>query len=137
MRKSTIVTAAGALALGSVIAATQVVLADMASEKTTTTTQSTTYSGTVSEVDPSSSTIILRSETAAAPQKYVYTKETVFTDPAGHTVSYDAIKNTPVTVYYTRDGDRMVVSKVVTTKPVTTTETHRESTHTETRGGLE
>ena len=129
MRKSTIVTFAGALALGSIVAASQVAVADMM-EKSTTTTQSTTYSGTVSDVDPSSSTIILKSETATAPQKYVYTKETVFTDPAGHTVSYDAIKNTPVTVYYTRDGDRMVVSKVVTTKPVTTTERHETRTET-------
>jgi len=131
MRKSSIVTFAGALALGSVVAAGQIVLADMASEKTTTTTQTTTYSGTVSEVDPSSSTIVLKSETTTAPQKYVYTKETIFTDPAGHTVSYDTIKNTPVTVYYTREGDRMIVSKVVTTKPVTTTERHE--TRTETR----
>lgn len=126
MRKHIGITIGAGLAL---LVAGSTVRADMA--ESTTTTKSTTYSGTVSEVDPSSSTIILRSETASAPTKYVYTKETIFTDPQGHTVSYDTIKNTPVTVYYTRDGDRMIVSKVVTTKPVTT-ETHHESTTTET-----
>jgi len=123
MRKSSIAAMAGALALGSTLlvgAAT----AEMTEHSSVTTEKSTTYSGTVSDIDPSSSTITLRSETATAPTKYTFTKETVFADPQGHVVSYDAIRNAPVTVYYTRDGDRMVVSKVVTTKPVVTE--HRE-----------
>ena len=101
---------------------------------TTTSDKTTTYSGTVSEVDRSSSTIIVKSETATAPTKYTYTKETVFTDPQGHVVTYEAIRNTPVTVYYTRDGDRMIVTKVVSTKPAgAAVETHHESTTTETK----
>ena len=134
MRKSSIAAMAGALALGSTLlvgAAT----AEMTEHSSVTTEKSTTYSGTVSDIDPSSSTITLRSETATAPTKYTFTKETVFADPQGHVVSYDAIRNAPVTVYYTRDGDRMVVSKVVTTKPVVTE--HRESTTTETHRGIE
>jgi len=127
MRKSWIAAMAGALALGSTFMVS-IATAEM-NERSVTTEKTTTYSGTVSEIDPSSSTITIRSETAPAPTKYVFTKETVFADPQGHVVSYDAIRNTPVTVYYTREGDRMIVSKVVTTKPVVTE--HRESTTTE------
>jgi len=127
MRKTWIVAMAGALALGSTFMVT-IATAEM-TERSVTTEKTTTYSGTVSEIDPSSSTITIRSETAPAPTKYVFTKETVFADPQGHVVSYDTIRNTPVTVYYTREGDRMIVSKVVTTKPVVTE--HRESTTTE------
>ena len=127
MRKTWIAAMAGALALGSTFMVT-IATAEM-TERSVTTEKTTTYSGTVSEIDPSSSTITSRSETAPAPTKYVFTKETVFADPQGHVVSYDAIRNTPVTVYYTREGDRMIVSKVVTTKPVVTE--HRESTTTE------
>lgn len=111
-----------ALALGTFSATT--VLADM--EKTTTTTEkTTTYKGTVSEVNPSSSTIILRSETSA-PTTYTYNKETIFTDEGGKVVAYDTIKDSPVTVTYTRDGDRMIVTKVTkdpTVKRETTTTT--------------
>ena len=112
-----------ALALGAMSAST--VLADM--EKTTTTTEkTTTYQGTVSEVNPSSSTIILRSESSSAPTTYTYNKETIFTDDAGKVVTYEAIKDSPVTVTYTRDGDRMIVTKVTknpTVKKETTTTT--------------
>ena len=127
MRKTWIAAMAGAVALGSTFMVS-IATAEM-NERSVTTEKTTTYSGTVSEIDPSSSTITIRSETAPAPTKYVFTKETVFADPQGHVVSYDAIRNTPVTVYYTREGDRMIVSKVVTTKPVVTE--HRESTTTE------
>jgi hypothetical protein len=112
-----------ALALGALSATA--VLADM--EKTTTTTEkTTTYKGTVSEVNPSSSTIILRSESSSAPTTYTYNKETVFTDEGGKVVSYEAIKDSPVTVTYTRDGDRMIVTKVTkdpTVRRETTTTT--------------
>lgn len=94
-----------------------------------TTQKTTTYTGTVSEVNPSSSTIILRSE-SAQPQTYTYNKETIFTDENGHVVSYDAIKDSPVTVQYTREGDRMIVTKVVkqptTVRKETTTTTTTE-----------
>src|SRR5215510_2421372 len=94
-----------ALSLGLATAATS--SADM-----TTTEKTTTYQGTVTEVNPSSSTIVLRSETSSAPTTYTYNKETVFTDDAGKIVTYEALKDQPVTVTYTRDGDRMIVSKV-------------------------
>jgi len=82
-------------------------------EKTTT-----RYSGTVTRVDPGSSTIILQSEPAKPPQTYTYTKQTTFVDDTGKTVTYEEVQNRPVTVYYTKQGDSMVVSKVeVTNRP--------------------
>ena len=79
----------------------------------------TRYSGTVSRVDPGSSTIILQSEGATAqPTTYTYNKQTTFVDDTGKTVTYEEIRNKPVTVYYTAQGDTMVVSKVeVTNRP--------------------
>lgn len=95
-----------------------------------TTQKTTTYTGTVSQVDPSASTIILRSESAPQPQTYTYNKETIFTDETGKVVSYEAIKDSPVTVQYTRDGDRMIVTKVMkqptTVRKETTTTTTTE-----------
>jgi hypothetical protein len=92
--------------------------------------KTTTYTGTVTEVNPTSSTIVLRSESAAAPQTYTYNKETVFVDDAGKVVSYEVLKNSPVTVQYTRDGDRMIVTKVIkqpsTVRKETTTTTTTE-----------
>lgn len=97
-------------------------------EKTTT----TKYSGTVTRVDPGSSTIVVRSEAAPAPQTYTYTKQTTFVDDAGNVVTYEAIQNRPVTVYYTKQGDSMVVTKVEVTKgPGGVIE--RKETTTETR----
>ena len=106
MKKFTSAMAVSALALGGLLSAASV-NADM-----TTTEKTTTYTGTVSEVNPSASTIILRSESSTAPQTYTYNKETVFTDDQGKIVTYEAIKDSPVTVTYTRDGDRMIVTKV-------------------------
>jgi len=88
-------------------------------EREVTKETTTRYTGTVSRVDPGSSTIILQSEGATAqPQTYTYTKQTTFIDDTGKTVTYEEIRNKPVTVYYTKQGDSMIVSKVeVTNRP--------------------
>ena len=83
--------------------------------KETTTSSSTTYSGTVSALQPSDSTIILKTE-KQEPSKYVFTEKTMFVDPAGTTVTKESITNQPVTVYTEKQGDQMVVTKVVTKK---------------------
>ncbi len=54
-------------------------------------------------------------------------------DDAGNTVSTETIRNRPVTVYTTREGDRSIVSKVIVSGPSsgviqrkeTTVEEHR------------
>ncbi len=94
--------------------------------------KTTTYNGVVSEVNPTASTILLTSETTSAPTTYTYNKKTVFVDSQGKVVTYETLKDSPVTISYVQDGDRMIVTKVTTTGPqvrketttTTTTETH-------------
>jgi hypothetical protein len=73
----------------------------------------TTYRGTVSRIVPGSSTIEVRSTASADPVQYVYTERTTFVDAAGNVVGRETIANKPVTVYYTQDGTRTTVNKVV------------------------
>ena len=106
------------------------VAAGTADAQMVTTQKTTTYTGTVSQVDPSASTIILRSDSAPQPQTYTYNKETIFTDETGKVVTYESIKDSPVTVQYTRDGDRMIVTKVMK-QPTVRKETTTTTTTTE------
>jgi hypothetical protein len=105
----------------------------LAQTSVTTTEKTTTYSGVVSEINPSSSTIILKSETDPAPVTYTFTKETTFVDAQGKVVSYETIRNSPVTVEYIKEGDRTIVRRVVATRPSVTTQKEETTTHTETR----
>jgi hypothetical protein len=86
-----------------------------AEEQRTVTT--TTYSGTVSEVSPSSSTIVLKSESSPQTVEYVYNDKTEWLDAAGNRVTVEKVRHQPVTIYYKQDGDQMVVTRVVTQKP--------------------
>lgn len=94
------------------------VAAGTASAETVTTSKTTTYSGVVSEVNPTSSTIILKSETSPTPVTYQYTKETSFVDSKGNVVTYETIRNSPVTVEYSTEGGQTVVRRVIQTGPV-------------------
>jgi hypothetical protein len=86
------------------------------SESTTTTT---TSAGTITAYTPGSDYITFRTTTDAAPVKYYYTKDTTILDPAGRTVTWSDIRpDLPATVYYVREGDRMIVRKIVLSKPV-------------------
>jgi len=38
-------------------------------------------------------------------------------DEAGNSVTHETIRNRPVTVYYEKDGDRLVVNRVIVTGP--------------------
>ena len=99
---------------------------------TVTSEKTTTYTGTVQSIEPSSSTIILKGESSPEPMRYTFTKNTTFVDANGNVVSQESIRNSPVTVQYTQEGDRMVVTKVTQVRPAggvvehrsTTTETH-------------
>ncbi len=121
MKKFPVLVLSASLAL----AVAAVTRADMV-EKTTT--SETTYRGTVSSIDPGTSTIILKSE-SGSPTSYTVTSKTTYVDADGNTVTRESITNQPVTVYYTKDGDTLTVSKVqvvrsggVTTRRETTTE---------------
>jgi hypothetical protein len=83
-----------------------------AQTETTTTSSSTTSAGTVSAFSPD--VITVRTDSTSAPTTYSYSKTTTYVDENGNPVSVDVVRSgAPVTVYYTRDGDRMIASKVV------------------------
>ena len=90
-------------------------------EKVTVETVTTETAGTISEVRPDA--IVIRTETSSSPIKYSSTKTTTYVDETGAPVSIKTVKSgLPVTVYYTREGDRMIANKVVVRKTTTTTE---------------
>jgi hypothetical protein len=96
-----------------------------------TTASTTTSSGTITAYTPGSDYISFRTTTDAAPVKYYYSKDTTILDPEGKTVTWSAIRpDLPATVYYVREGDRMLVRKIILTKPVTV---EKETTTTTTR----
>jgi len=85
--------------------------------ETTTTVQHTSSAGVISEFSPR--TIVIRSETSPEPIRYTYTKTTSYVDETGAPVSMELVKSgLPVTVYYQKNGDEMVASKVVVRKSV-------------------
>lgn len=90
----------------------------LAQEQMSVTTTET--AGTISELNPD--TIVVRSETSSSPMRYSSTKSTTYVDETGAPVSVETVKSgLPVTVYYTRDGDRMIADKVMVRKTTTTT----------------
>src|SRR5436190_11362567 len=98
------------------------------SESTTTTTSG---SGVISAYTPGSDYISFRSEASTAPVKYYYTKKTVLVDPEGRTVEWSALRpDMPVTYSYTKEGDRMVVTKVTLAKPLSSYEKTETTTTT-------
>jgi len=81
-------------------------------EKTTT----TRYSGTIAETSPSTSTIILKSEDPPKTVRYIYNDKTVWEDASGKTVRVETVRDQPATILYEKQGDQMIVTKVITQK---------------------
>ena len=112
----------GAALLGLTLTTANITFAQTVVKETTTaaagtTTTTTTSLGTISEFGPE--TIIIRSETSPEPIRYSYSKTTTYVDEAGAPVSIETVKSgLPVTVYYTKIGDRMMASKVIVRKAV-------------------
>src|SRR5437764_13984395 len=78
---------------------------------------------------PASDYFTFRTGTAE-PVRYYYTPETTIVDPAGQTVAWTDVRpDMPATVHYIRQGDRMIVKRVVLAKPGTVT---KETTTTTT-----
>jgi hypothetical protein len=96
-----------------------------------TTTSTTSSQGLVSSFTPDS--MIVTSDTSPTPVSYTFTKTTTYVDENGNPVPVETVKSgVPVTVFYDRDGDRMVATRVVVrntdpnwtvTKKTTTTTT--------------
>ena len=97
-----------------VLAAASPVYAQATVETTTTTTNA---GGVISEFGPD--ILVLKTEAAPEPVRYSYTTKTVYVDETGAPVTMTTVKSgLPVTVYYTKVGDKMVASKVVVKKTV-------------------
>ncbi|MFZ2448817.1 MAG: hypothetical protein WAW37_20840 [Syntrophobacteraceae bacterium] len=98
----------------------------------TSTVTRTESVGTISEFSPD--TIVIRSETSTSPNRYSYTEKTTYVDDTGAAVSRETVKSgLPVTVYYTRDGDRMIADKVVVRRTTTTGNSGIEEKRTSTK----
>ncbi len=70
------------------------------------------FAGTLSEF--SSARLVVHSETGTEPATYISTKETKYVDESGAPLSMEAVKSgIAVTVYYTKEGDQTIASKVV------------------------
>jgi hypothetical protein len=83
-----------------------------ATETTTTTTEST---GTVTEFTPGQE-LILKTE-AAQPMRYKFGKTVTYVTSDGRVIEASKIrKDSKVRVHYIKDGDDMVVDKVIVTR---------------------
>jgi hypothetical protein len=113
---------------------TTVTTKDAAAGTTTTETSTTTSTGTISTYTPGTDYITFRTSTDTAPARYYYSKDTTILDPEGRTVTWSAVRpDLPATVYYVRDGDRMVVRKIVLSKPTVVEKETTTTTTTEKR----
>src|SRR5438477_2285857 len=110
---------------------TTVTTKDAATGTAVTKTSTTTATGTIETYTPGTDYITFRTGgTTGAPVRYYYGKDTTILDPEGRTVTWSAVRpDMPATVYYVREGDRMLVRKVVLSKP---TEIEKKETTTTT-----
>ena len=99
--------------------------------ESTTSTSTLNGTGTITAYTPGSDYIMFRTESSTTPVKYYYTKKTVLVDPEGRAVEWRALRpDMPVTYTYSKEGDRMVVTKVTLAKPLSTYETKETTTTT-------
>jgi hypothetical protein len=138
--KTNIFHSIGAIVLAfALIGAGQTVLGQASVQTITTAPTSvqttTTSAGTVSDFSPDS--IVVKTENSADPVHYTYNKSTTYVDGDGNPVSIETVKSgLPVTVYYVKDGDNLVASKVivrtVVTPPATSIQDTKSTTTTTT-----
>ena len=106
---------------------------DAAAGTEVTETHTTSAAGTITTYTPGTDYLTFRAGTTGTPVRYYYTKDTTVLDPEGRTVTWSAVRpDLPATVYYVREGDRMIVRKVMLSKPtVVEKETTTTTTTTE------
>src|SRR5438552_4826797 len=94
---------------------TTVTTKDAATGTAVTETSTTTATGTITTYTPGTDYITFRTGgTTGAPVRYYYSKDTTLLDPEGRTVTWSAVRpDLPATVYYVREGDRMIARKIV------------------------
>ena len=114
---STTVTTGGADVSAGVSTDSTAVTTD--SSRVSTTTSTLDGTGTITAYTPGSDYITFRTQTSAEPVKYYYSKNTTVVDPTGATVEMSMLKpDMPVRYTYVKEGDRMVISKVILEKPI-------------------
>lgn len=111
---------------------------DMGMAQSTITT-TTTSAGTVREFTPEA--LIVTTDSASTPTRYVFSKSTTYVDENGNPVETRMVRSgLPVTVYYDRDGNNLVATKVVVRKSIDAgpdgSTTTRETTTTTSSQGM-
>jgi hypothetical protein len=114
---------AGTFALGTALAqdtsTTTTVTGGSAGVSATTSTSTVDGVGTITTYTPGSDYITFRTEASAQPVRYYYTKQTTVVDPNGQAIEWSMLKpDMPVHYTYTKEGDRMVLTKVTLEKPI-------------------
>ena len=111
-----------AFALGTTLAqdsSTTTVTAGGAGVSTTTSASTMDGTGTITAFTPSSDYITFRTQTSTEPVKYYFSKQTTVVDSEGNTVEMSMLRpDMPVRYIYTKDGDRMIITKVTLEKPI-------------------
>ena len=96
----------------------------------TTSTSMLDGTGMISTYSPGES-FTVRSESSASPVTYYTSKDVTVVDPAGAAVDVKYLRaDVPVKYTYVKQGDRMVVSKIIVQKPLA--EITKETTTTTT-----
>ena len=112
--------AACAFALGTAFAQESTTTTTTAAGSTTVSTSAMDGTGTITTFSPDGNMMTVRTSSSAEPITYYYTPQTVVVDPTGATVQLSALRpDMPVTYTYTKQGDRMIVTKVTLQKPIT------------------
>ncbi len=85
---------------------------------TTTETTTTTTAGLISELAPDG--LVVRTETGTA--RYSSSASTIYVDETGRAVARELVTSgLPVTVHYSRSGDRLIADRVVVRRQTSTT----------------
>jgi len=117
-----ILAAACGLGLATALAQTSTTVTttkDAAAGDEITETSTTSNTGTITTYTPGTDYITFRTSVEPTPVRYYYSKNTTIVDPEGHVVTWSAVRpDLPATVYYVREGNRMIVRKIVLNKPV-------------------
>ena len=121
----------GALVARKVVVRREVTAAAPAAPVATETQTTTTTAGTVSSFDPQQ--IVVKTESSAQPIAYRFTKTTTYVDENGNPVSIETVKSgMPVTVYYQKQGDEMIASRVIVRQAPGEVIEHQKTTTTTT-----
>ena len=112
--------AAGIFALGTAFAQDSTTTTTTSAGSTAVSTSTMDGTGTITTFSPDGNMMTVRTSADAQPTMYYYTPETVVVDPTGAAVQLSALRpDMPVSYTYTKEGDRMVVTKVTLQKPIT------------------